>query len=62
MNNFFKIVLGIAAAILLYYTLHILVALVSLAVLAVAVALLVQGYKNAPGGTKKALTLIRLRG
>lgn len=46
MNNLFKVILALAAGFLLYYALHLLVALVSLAFCALLVAVLIRTYKT----------------
>lgn len=54
MNNLFKVILGIAAGFLIYYTLHVLIAVVSLAVCAVAVMLVIHAYKMSVTKKEKA--------
>ena len=45
MNNLFKVILALAAGFLLYYTLHLIVALLSLAFCALVVAVLYKAYQ-----------------
>ena len=54
MNNLFKVMLGIAVAIVLYYVLQVLIILFALAVCAGAIVLLAHGYKMYRTEQKKA--------
>ncbi|PSK94324.1 hypothetical protein [Taibaiella chishuiensis] len=46
MTHLFKVILALAAGILLYYTLHLIVALVSLVLCVLLVAVLFKAYKS----------------